>query len=614
MLVLRHNELSSDQLITCERTMLKFLDDKIPAKETGMHFNVWKWSIPELYGIILGMLVKLDLDGTLNIRKSEMLDFIIDVEKGYYNISYHSFLHAVDVVVVLYYMLTDLGAAKYLTSLDAICLLIAGLCHDIGHPGLNNTYQVNAKTELASIYDDLSVLENYSCDLTMDIITKHKIFRHVHKCDTEYLGSDPKEVNTSLKDLIKKIILATDMMFHFDLLESLHNMIESTSCPLSSSEESGEETDNSCPSSPASSLSSSPESSPISISPSKKFPIDTNNRHVKITRPLSRSSSSSIIDTLDPEHRELLLKILIHAADLSNTVRPWEISKIWSDRVVDEFFRQGDLEKENKLPVSPNMDREQSHQCQISLGFGDYVVKPYFETFATFLNPATIFLDILAENRVFWDNMKNAPPIPEIVLPGSQSPISPTEPSRKDDTISSSKGQRRVSLAAGLLIIPEDIQEKLRLMSSPRSPKHHRRLKRSLSGRSFSHHVSPGILPVDDDDDGGGGENRKSTRRKSDGPDIILNGGSNPKLISPIITTELVSHPTELLTDTTSESSSPSSSSTSPLTACSHHQRRLHGRVRRSSSLDHNMIRQITALYGPGDSPTSEQRFVMAGS
>src|SRR5437016_10286192 len=109
----------------------------------------------------------------------------------------------------------------------------------------------------------------------MEIIAKHKIFRNVHKCDTEYLGCDPKEVNTSLKDLIKKIILATDMTFHFGLLESLHNMIESTSSS-SSSEESGEETDNSCPSSPASSLSSSPEYSPISISPSNKFPTDTN--------------------------------------------------------------------------------------------------------------------------------------------------------------------------------------------------------------------------------------------------------------------------------------------------------------------------------------------------
>jgi len=598
--------------------MLKFIDKKLTEKDTGLNFNVWKWSRPELYGIILGMMVKLDLVGALNIRKSEMLDFIIDVEKGYYNTSYHSFLHAVDVVVVLYYMLTDLGAAKYISSLDAICLLIAGLCHDIGHPGLNNVYQVNARTELAVRYNDQSVLENYSCDLTMDIINKHKLFRHVHKCDTEYLGCDPQEVNFSLKSLIRRIILATDMTFHFDLLESLHNMIESTS--FSSSEESGEETDSSC-CSPTSSLSSSPESSPISINPPKQFPISTppnkNDDHVKIVRSPPRSSSpSSIIITLDSEQRELLLKVLIHAADLSNTVRPWEISKLWSDRVVDEFFRQGDLEKGNNLPVSPNMDREQSHQCQISLGFGDYVVKPYFEAFASFLNPSMIFLDILAENRVFWDNIKNAPPQPEIVLPVSIASDDSNESICSENHFNNSKGQRRVSLAAGLLIIPEDIQEKLRMMTSSRSSKN-RRLKRSLSGRSYSHHSllpTPGSLVQDDEEEEEDDEYNKSTRRKSEGPNITLNGGNNLSM-SPI-TTAKVSSPAESSTDVTHLSAPMvySLSHNNNKSACSHHQRRLHGRMRRSSSLDHNMIRQITALYGNGDTQTSEQRAVMAGS
>ncbi|CAG8783106.1 31470_t:CDS:2, partial [Racocetra persica] len=263
MLVPKRNALSSEHLITCERTMLKFVDNKLGSK-FGMKFKVWDWQIPELYGIVLGMFVKLGLKNTLGIRKSEMLDFIIDVEKGYFKTSYHSFYHAVDVVAVLYYILTDLGAAKYLTSLDAICLLIAGLCHDIGH--------VNARTDLAIRYNDQSVLENHSCTLTMDIITNHGLFRNVHSSSNEYLGCDPKDVDITLKDLISKTILATDMSFHFDLLESLHNMIKSIS-PCSS-EESGEEIDNDY-----------------------------------------------------SEQRELLLKVLLHAADLSNTVRPWDISK-----------------------------------------------------------------------------------------------------------------------------------------------------------------------------------------------------------------------------------------------------------------------------------------------
>nr|CAG8434064.1 15152_t:CDS:2 [Entrophospora candida] len=414
MLLLKYNSLPSDELITCESTMLKFLDNKL-SFDTGMYFNVWRWSIPELYGILLGMMVRLDLSGCLQIQESEMLDFIIDVEKGYFTTDYHSFYHAVDVVAVLYYMLNDLGAAKYLTPLDSICLMIAGLCHDVGHPGLNNVYQVNARTPLALKYKNESVLENYSCTLTMELLSKHKLFQMDNNSSSSGIGSR---------------------------------------CCYSSS----------------SSTFTSPESSPTSTtSPSRLFP----------TTPT----------LLDKDRRLILLKVLLHAADLSNTVRPWEISKCWSDCVVEEFFKQGDLEKLKNLPVSPNMDREQTHQSQISLGFGDYVVKPYFEAFALFLNQAKIFLDTLAENRVCWDEMNN-----------NQNKANDVDNVNENDPQLSQ--QRRVSLAAGLLIIPDDIQEKLCRMSTPHTSyvtknRHNLHdnnvtnnnsgnMRRTLSGRSYS--------------------------------------------------------------------------------------------------------------------------------
>ncbi|CAJ0650603.1 8978_t:CDS:2 [Entrophospora sp. SA101] len=447
MLLLKYNSLPSDELITCESTMLKFLDNKL-SFDTGMYFNVWRWSIPELYGILLGMMVRLDLSGCLQIQESEMLDFIIDVEKGYFTTDYHSFYHAVDVVAVLYYMLNDLGAAKYLTSLDSICLMIAGLCHDVGHPGLNNVYQVNARTPLALKYKNESVLENYSCTLTMELLSKHKLFQ--------------MDNNSSSSG------------------------IDSRCCYSSSS-----------------STFTSPESSPTSTtSPSRLFP----------TTPT----------LLDKDRRLILLKVLLHAADLSNTVRPWEISKCWSDCVVEEFFKQGDLEKLKNLPVSPNMDREQTHQSQISLGFGDYVVKPYFEAFALFLNQAKIFLDTLAENRVCWDEMNNNQNKanyvdnvnendPQLSPSSKSSPPSSASDLKTKSPISSTKPLSDISitpnkiptiLAAGLLIIPDDIQEKLCRMSTPHTSyvtknRHNLHdnnvinnnsgnMRRTLSGRSYS--------------------------------------------------------------------------------------------------------------------------------
>lgn len=62
-----------------------------------------------------------------------MLDFLIDVDATYLDAPYHSFYHAVDIVTVLYYILTELEAEQYLSRLDIAALLLAALCHDAGH-------------------------------------------------------------------------------------------------------------------------------------------------------------------------------------------------------------------------------------------------------------------------------------------------------------------------------------------------------------------------------------------------------------------------------------------------------------------------------------------------
>lgn len=51
------------------------------------------------------------------------------------------------------------------------------------------------------------------------------------------------------------------------------------------------------------------------------------------------------------------LQIALKCADISNPCRPWSVCKKWSQRVCDEFFKQGDSERELSLPVSSLCDR-----------------------------------------------------------------------------------------------------------------------------------------------------------------------------------------------------------------------------------------------------------------
>ncbi|KAG0057175.1 hypothetical protein BGZ83_001118 [Gryganskiella cystojenkinii] len=430
--------------------MLRFLAGK--AKPVDMNFNVWDLSLPEIYGTILAMFCQLGLVECLNITEGELLDFIIDVDKGYLATFYHSFYHAADVTAVLFNILSNMNASQYLSKPDMAALLLAGLCHDIGHPGLNNLFQVNAKTELVKQHGETSVLEKYSCSLAMELVAKHRLFRNIHKSSAAELPEGNRANEAFMKDAMIKAIMATDMSFHYDMLNNLNQLIEVTSTPSStpsgSDAESSDSESESSPSSPTATTDKSlSATSPNAALNAMRACFDCPVRHSHNHRRQSSSSStasnesdssqasvsssgtaqtSSSMDAairspsdLTPELRQNLANCLLHAADISNAVKPWQLCKQWSDLVVEEFFRQGDIEKAQDLPISPNMDRNTSQQPQISLGFGDFVVLPYYESFVEFLPEAAPFLVSLTSNRVRWVELQKQ--LKEMAIAGSGS-------------------------------------------------------------------------------------------------------------------------------------------------------------------------------------------------
>ncbi|KAG2182549.1 hypothetical protein INT43_007480, partial [Umbelopsis isabellina] len=500
MLVLRHNTLPAEDLFIVERTMLKFANGSY--SKISPDFEVLNKSRAELYGSVLGMFIRLKMDMAIGATASQLLDFIIDVDHGYLENPYHSFFHAVDVTAVIFYMLNDLEAAQHLSTLDMAALLIAALCHDIGHPGYNNVYQVNRKTDLAKRYKNTSVLESHSCTLTMDLLTHHQLLRRLKKA-----SQDAGKVVTEqqFRSSIIKMILATDMIFHYELQEQLGTIIEYMSPSddeLSATDDDVDDVDDVLANDlqdidkhmAATSLSDSKQESQTTDQPS----TSTASVNIKV-----------VALELDDKQRQTLCNILLHAADISNTVRPWHLCQQWSDLVIEEFFRQGDAEKLYSLPLSPGMDRNETTQYSVSLKFSDYVVKPYFEAFAEFLPAAGTFVDTLSANRAQWERIRDRPlsatpppnpeenQLPQAILP-KRPILNPTG--------------RRVSVAAGIVVIPDHAN-----IFRPASARGHRR---GLHGaRSSSQQTLPTRSMTDDETLRNG---EAVIRRKSDEPGFTL--------------------------------------------------------------------------------------------
>ncbi|KAF1804038.1 hypothetical protein FB192DRAFT_1324079 [Mucor lusitanicus] len=311
----------------------------------SLKLNVLSLNRTDLYAHALSLFVRSNVHKVLDLSVSQLLDFLIDVADKYTKAPYHTFYHAVDIVTILYYLCHDLNADMYLTDLDKSILLVAALCHDIGHPGFTNSFQIKTQTELAEKYGGTSTLETYSVHLTMELLDKHSTANsHV------------------VRDTIKDLILSTDMAYHSELVNQADQLVRL-------------------------------------VEQSRKSSSSSSNKRKHCT------STALVPSThLALESRTSLCRILLHAADISNMARPWVISKQWSDLIVQEFFSQGDEERKRKMTISPGMDREVCSQPSISLKFGQLIL-PYFESLVSLLPKSHVFVDFLVANRARWERL-----------------------------------------------------------------------------------------------------------------------------------------------------------------------------------------------------------------
>jgi len=60
-----------------------------------------------------------------------------------------------------------------------------------------------------------------------------------------------------------------------------------------------------------------------------------------------------------------------------------EVSELWFDCLITEFFNQGDHEKLNGLPLTPLMDRDNFSKPDSQIGFISFVLLPLAESLSS---------------------------------------------------------------------------------------------------------------------------------------------------------------------------------------------------------------------------------------
>ncbi|XP_064179444.1 3',5'-cyclic-AMP phosphodiesterase 4A-like isoform X2 [Anguilla rostrata] len=187
-------------------------------------------------------------------------------------------------------------------------------------------------------------------------------FKLLHEENCDIFQNLSKRQRQSLRRMVIDMVLATDMSKHMSLLGDLKTMVETK----------------------------------------------------KVT-----SSGVLLLDHYTD--RVQVLRNMVHCADLSNPTKPLAVYRQWTERIMQEFFRQGDKERERGMEISPMCDKHTASVEKSQVGFIDYIVHPLWETWGDLVHPdAQDILDTLEENRDWYQSTIPQSPSPPPDVPDKE--------------------------------------------------------------------------------------------------------------------------------------------------------------------------------------------------
>ena len=100
---------------------------------------------------------------------------------------------------------------------------------------------------------------------------------------------------------------------------------------------------------------------------------------------------------IDENEKQDYMSLVVHSADISNPTKAFYIYFKWAKLVMEEFYSQGDKEKE--LGINCTYDRNKVSLYKSQLGFIDFIEIPYFELFVKLIPNLNFLFENLKDNK-----------------------------------------------------------------------------------------------------------------------------------------------------------------------------------------------------------------------
>ena len=331
----------------------KLIDDHLnDIKDiTSFDFNIFELKKKIGYNNVLPLmgytiLKTLGLVDNKIITTKKLESFLKTVSDNYLMTTlYHNSLHGADVTqsLLVFFLNSNSEEICETTVLDLLGMILSAMGHDLGHPGLNNGFHINASTELGITYNDKSCLENFHSSY---------LFRILRKDENNILEKFSVQNYKNIRKRMISQILATDMANHGENISLIRSKIKTRK-------------------------------------DQERFIFLSGNDKTKF------------------EEQQLLLDYLIHMADLGHNCKKFEISVVWIKLLCEEFWAQGDKEKEKGLPISFMCDRNNIDVPSSQIGFLKGFILSSFDSLVEMFPKLQFTIDNAENNINQWTKFQS---------------------------------------------------------------------------------------------------------------------------------------------------------------------------------------------------------------
>ncbi|KAG2447135.1 hypothetical protein HYH02_007881 [Chlamydomonas schloesseri] len=330
---------------------------------------------------------------TLRLSSRTLIRCLRVIEAGYVDNPYHSATHAADVLQTLHVIIhSGQLHVHYLDPLGLLAAYWAAIVHDYRHPGLTSDFLIATGHPLAIRYNDKAPLENHHAAASFAVLRRRGL---------ELLQPLPAEARVAFRKQVIEMVLATDMKQHFALcsqFSTVHRLsafsAERAKAAAPLADATGGATPRAKTFGRVGSLRATELQEVVMVGPE---PLVT----VSGSKGIAAAGAQTPMP-VDESERLLALCVAIKAADLGHLGESLEVHKRWLAGLEEEFFRQGDQERELGMPISPLFDRSKQGVSKSQVGFYEFVGLPLVHALSSAFPGAAPLMACFTSNYHHW--------------------------------------------------------------------------------------------------------------------------------------------------------------------------------------------------------------------